>query len=52
MKGKKTYATGILAIVGAALAAWTGEASTMETVNIVVTALLAMFVRNGIQSIK
>lgn len=47
--GYKTYITAGVAIVGAVAAYLTGEASAMDTANIVVTALIGAFIRNGVQ---
>lgn len=48
LKGKKTYITGILAILGTLGAYATGEATFMEAINLIVPAVLAMTVRKGV----
>ena len=47
LSGKKTYVTSVLAILGAAGAVLTGEASVVDAVQIAVPAILAMFLRHG-----
>lgn len=47
--GYKTYITAGVAIIGAVAAFLVGDADAMQTANLVVTALLAAFVRNGIK---
>ena len=47
--GYKTYVTAAVAIVGAVAAYLVGDADLMQTGNLVFTALLAAFVRNGIK---
>ncbi len=48
LKGKKTYVTAIVAIITAVGAYLVGEVSGPDTVQLVFTALLAAFVRNGV----
>lgn len=48
LAGKKTYVTAFVAVVGAVAAYLTGDATMMQTAQLVFTALLAAFVRNGI----
>lgn len=48
-KGYKTYITAGVAVITAAAAYATGEASLMQTANLVFTALLAAFIRNGVE---
>lgn len=50
MKGKKTYITGIGAILGAAGAFMQGGLELAEAIQIGITALLAMFLRHGVKS--
>jgi hypothetical protein len=50
MKGKKTYLTGIGAILGAAAGFMQGSLELAEAIQLAITALLAMFVRSGIKS--
>jgi hypothetical protein len=49
LAGYKTYITAGLAVLTAVAAYLTGEADLAQTANLVFTALLAAFVRNGIQ---
>ena len=49
LKGYKTYVTAGVAIVSAVAAYLVGDADLMQTANLVFTALLAAFVRNGIK---
>ena len=49
LKGKKTYVTAALTIVGAAAAFATGDATAIQAVQMGVTALLAAFIRNGMR---
>lgn len=46
--GYKTYITAGVAVVSAVAAYLVGDADLMQTANLVFTALLAAFVRNGI----
>lgn len=49
LSGKKTYITAVVAIVAAAGAYLSGDADLMSTLQLVFTALLGAFVRNGIK---
>ena len=49
LKGYKTYITAGVAIVVAAAEYLTGDATLADTANLVFTALLAAFVRNGVK---
>lgn len=48
-KGYKTYITAGVAIVTAAAAYATGDADLMQTANLVFTALMAAFIRHGVE---
>ena len=48
LKGYKTYVTAALTVVGAVGAYLVGDATGEVTAQLVITALLAAFVRNGI----
>jgi len=48
LAGKKTYVTAALAVATAIGAYLTGDATIMETAQLVFTALIGAFVRNGI----
>jgi len=50
LSGYKTYVTAVLAIAGAIAAYLTGEASAMDAAQLVVTALLGAFIRNGVKT--
>ncbi len=47
LSGYKTYITAALAALGALAAYLVGDASLMDTVQLVVTALLGAFIRHG-----
>ena len=47
--GYKTYITAGVAVVSAVASYLVGDADLMQTANLVFTALLAAFVRNGIK---
>jgi type IV secretory pathway VirB2 component (pilin) len=49
LKGKKTYVTAVVAVITAAAAYLTGEASVAQTGQLVFSALFAAFIRNGIK---
>jgi hypothetical protein len=49
LKGKKTYVTAVLAVITAAAAYLTGDASVAQTGQLVFSALFAAFIRNGIK---
>jgi len=46
--GYKTYITAGLAVIGAIAAYLVGDATLADTAQLVVTALLAVFVRSGV----
>lgn len=48
LSGKKTYVTGVLAILGAVGAYLIGDVELAETAQLVLTAVLGMTVRHGI----
>ena len=48
--GYKTYITAVVAIVTALGAFFTGDMSLADTAQVVVTALIGAFVRNGIKN--
>jgi len=48
LKGKKTYMLGVSAILGALVAYGTGEYELGKTVEVVVAALMVIFVRAGV----
>lgn len=50
LKGKKTYITGIVGVVTAVGAYLTGDATLMETVQLVFTMVAAVFIRKGVKS--
>lgn len=47
LRGYKTYITAVLAIAGAIAAALTGDMSYGDAAQIVVTALIGAFLKNG-----
>lgn len=49
LAGYKTYITAGVAVISATAAYLVGDADAMQTANLVFTALLAAFVRNGIK---
>lgn len=49
LAGYKTYITAGVAVIGAVAAYLVGDADLMQTANLVFTAILAAFVRNGIK---
>jgi hypothetical protein len=49
LAGYKTYITAGVAVISAVAAYLVGDADLMQTANLVFTALLAAFVRNGIK---
>lgn len=49
LKGKKTYVTGVMAILAAIAAHLTGEIAIAELAQLSLTAVLGMTVRNGIK---
>jgi precorrin-4 methylase len=48
LSGYKTYITAGVTVIGAVAAYLTGEATLAVTAQLVVTALLAAFLRNGV----
>ena len=50
LSGKKTYVTGVMALLGAIAGILTGEMAVAEGINLGVTALLGIFIRNGMNS--
>jgi hypothetical protein len=48
LKGYKTYITAGVTVIGAVAAYLVGDAQLADTVQLVVTAMLAVFVRNGV----
>lgn len=50
LKGKKTYIMGGVTIIAAVAAFLVGDADIGTTVNLVVSAALAMFIRDGINT--
>lgn len=50
LKGYKTYITAGLAIATGIAAYLVGDASVMDTAQLVFTALMAAFIRNGVKS--
>lgn len=48
LAGKKTYVTAVLTLLGAIGAYLTGEASLVETFQLVSTALIGTFIRKGV----
>ncbi len=49
-KGFKTYITAAIAVITAAAAYLTGEASLTETLQLVFTALMGAFIRSGVKA--
>jgi hypothetical protein len=50
LKGYKTYVGGTVTIITAVAAYLVGEADLGTTINLVVTAAMAMFIRDGINT--
>lgn len=50
LKGYRTYILGAVTIIGAVAAYLVGDVSLSETVNLVVTAGMGMFIRSGINT--
>lgn len=50
LSGYKTYITGVVAIIGAVGGYLAGDVELMPTINLVVTALMGMFIRAGVNS--
>jgi hypothetical protein len=49
LRGKKTYITTLLTIVGAGASYFTGEATAVQAAQMVVTAILASTLRSGMR---
>ena len=49
LSGKKTYVVGFMSLIGALASVLTGEASIAEGIQVGVTALLGMTLRNGMK---
>ena len=49
LKGKKTYVTALLAVIGAGAAYAVGDATAVQAAQMAVTALLAACLRNGMR---
>lgn len=47
-KGYRTYILGAVTIIGSVAAYLVGDASLSETINLVVTAGMGMFIRSGV----
>jgi type IV secretory pathway VirB2 component (pilin) len=47
LQGYKTYITAVVAVIGAVAAALTGDMSYADAAQIVVTALIGAFLKNG-----
>lgn len=50
LKGKKTYITGGMAILGAVASYLTGDATAIQAAQLGVTALMGMFLRSGVKN--
>lgn len=50
LKGKKTYLTAGVAVLTAGAAYATGEATPIQATQLVVTALMGAFLRNGVSA--
>lgn len=48
LKGYKTYITATVTVIGAVAAYLVGDASVSDTAQLVVTAALAAFIRDGV----
>lgn len=51
LTGYKTYITGALAVVGALAAYLTGESTLPDTLQLIVTALMGVFIRAGVAKV-
>lgn len=49
LSGKKTYVTGAMAFLGAIAGVLTGDLAISEGIQLAVTAVLGMTIRNGIR---
>lgn len=52
LQGKKTYITGFLGIVGALGAYFMHQADLASTAQLILTALLGMFIRQGVAQVQ
>ena len=50
LKGKKTYITAAVTVIGAVAGYLIGDVSIADTIQLVVTALMGAFVRDGIKT--
>jgi hypothetical protein len=50
LKGYKTYITAAVAIIGAVAAYLVGDSTVTDAAQLVVTSLLAVFIRSGIKN--
>ncbi len=50
MNGSKTYITGVLAIIAAALGYLNGSLELADAIQTGVTALMGMFIRHGVKT--
>lgn len=50
LKGYRTYILGAVTIIGATAAYLVGDASLSETINLIVTAGMGMFIRSGVNT--
>lgn len=50
LKGKKTYITAAVAIIGAVAAYLVGDSNAADAAQLIVTALLGAFIRQGIKT--
>lgn len=49
LKGYKTYITAVVAVIAAVAAYLVGDVNLADTIQIVVTALMSAFLRNGMK---
>ena len=50
LSGYKTYIVGVLAVLGAVAGYLVGDAALADSIQLVVTAILGMTIRNGVAS--
>lgn len=50
LKGYRTYILGAVTIIGAAAAFLVGDTGLSETINLIVTAGMGMFIRSGVNT--
>lgn len=50
LKGYRTYILGAVTIIGAVAAYLIGDAGLSETINLIVTAGMGMFIRSGVNT--